>query len=101
MDRVKELAEAKGCTPAHLALAWLLARGNHIVPIPGTKKPERLRENLGAADVELSAADLSRLDELAPVGVAAGAHYPHMDSIDGWARGGTAASGGQGVRPLP
>ena len=83
VDRVKELADAKGCTPAQLALAWLLAQGEYIVPIPGTKKPERLGENLGAADVELSAADLSRLDELAPVGVAAGARYPHMDSIDG------------------
>jgi aryl-alcohol dehydrogenase-like predicted oxidoreductase len=45
VDRVKELADAKGCTPAQLALAWLLARGDHIVPIPGTKRPERLREN--------------------------------------------------------
>jgi aryl-alcohol dehydrogenase-like predicted oxidoreductase len=82
VDRVKELADAKGCTPAQLALAWLLAQGEHIVPIPGTKKRDRLRENLGAADVELSAGDLARLDELAPAGVAAGARYPHMDSID-------------------
>ena len=82
MDRVTELATEKGCTPAQLALAWLLAQGEHIVPIPGTKKRERLRENLGAVDVELSADDLARLDELAPAGVAAGARYPHMDSID-------------------
>lgn len=82
VDRVKELADAKGCTPGQLALAWLLAQGEHIVPIPGTKKVNRLRENLGAADVELSAEDLARLDELAPAGVAAGARYPHMDSID-------------------
>ncbi len=82
VDRVKELADAKGCTPAQLALAWLLAQGEHIVPIPGTKKRDRLRENVGATDVELSAADLTRLDELAPAGVAAGARYPHMDSID-------------------
>ncbi|PVZ53712.1 aldo/keto reductase [Arthrobacter sp. H-02-3] len=82
VDRVKELADAKGCTPAQLALAWLLAQGAHIVPIPGTKKRDRLRENLGAVDVELSAEDLNRLDELAPAGVAAGARYPHMDSID-------------------
>ncbi|MEY9775488.1 aldo/keto reductase [Arthrobacter sp. MW3 TE3886] len=82
VDRVKELADAKGCTPGQLALAWLLAQGEHIVPIPGTKKVDRLRENLGAADVELSAEDLNRLDELAPAGVAAGARYPHMDSID-------------------
>jgi aryl-alcohol dehydrogenase-like predicted oxidoreductase len=82
VDRVKELADAKGCTPGQLALAWLLAQGEHIVPIPGTKKVNRLRENLGAVDVELSAEDLARLDELAPAGVAAGARYPHMDSID-------------------
>ena len=82
VDRVTELATEKGCTPAQLALAWLLAQGEHIVPIPGTKKRERLRENLGAVDVELSADDLARLDELAPAGVAAGARYPHMDSID-------------------
>jgi len=82
VDRVKELAVALGCTPGQLALAWLLAQGEHIVPIPGTKKVNRLRENLGAADVKLSAEDLKRLDELAPAGVAAGARYPHMDSID-------------------
>ncbi|BCW65995.1 oxidoreductase [Arthrobacter sp. NicSoilB4] len=82
VDRVKELADAKGCTPAQLALAWLLAQGEHIVPIPGTRKHDRLRENLGAADVELSAEDLIRLDELAPAGAAAGERYPQMDSID-------------------
>lgn len=82
VDRVKELADSKGCTPGQLALAWLLAQGEHIVPIPGTKKVNRLRENIGAADVELSAEDMTRLDELAPAGVAAGARYPHMDSID-------------------
>jgi aryl-alcohol dehydrogenase-like predicted oxidoreductase len=82
VDRVKELADEKQCSPAQLALAWLLAQGDHIVPIPGTKKRERLAENLGAAAVELSAADLARLDELAPAGAAAGARYPHMASID-------------------
>jgi aryl-alcohol dehydrogenase-like predicted oxidoreductase len=82
VDRVRELADEKQCSPAQLALAWLLAQGEHIVPIPGTKKRERLAENLGAADVELSAADLARLDELAPAGAAAGARYPHMTSID-------------------
>ncbi|MGN7251852.1 aldo/keto reductase [Arthrobacter sp. SAFR-014] len=82
VDRVKELADEKQCSPAQLALAWLLAQGEHVVPIPGTKKRERLAENLGAADVELSAEDLARLDELAPAGAAAGARYPHMNSID-------------------
>jgi aryl-alcohol dehydrogenase-like predicted oxidoreductase len=82
VDRVRELADQKKCTPAQLALAWLLAQGDNIVPIPGTKKRERLRENLGALDVQLTPQDLSRLDELAPAGAAAGARYPHMDSID-------------------
>jgi aryl-alcohol dehydrogenase-like predicted oxidoreductase len=83
VDRVKELADRKGCSPAQLALAWLLAQGEHIVPIPGTKKRHRLQENLGALDVELTAEDLARLEELAPVGAAAGARYPDMGTIDG------------------
>ncbi|WP_028266292.1 aldo/keto reductase [Arthrobacter sp. MA-N2] len=82
VDRVKELADQKQCTPGQLALAWLLAQGNHIVPIPGTKKRERLAENLGATAVELSEQDLIRLDELAPAGATAGARYPNMSSID-------------------
>ncbi|WAH98860.1 aldo/keto reductase [Arthrobacter sp. MMS18-M83] len=83
VDRVKELADQKGCTPGQLALAWLLAQGEHIVPIPGTKKRERLAENLEAIAVELSEEDLKRLDELVPAGSAAGDRYPNMGSIDG------------------
>ncbi|WP_045732006.1 aldo/keto reductase [Pseudarthrobacter chlorophenolicus] len=82
VDRVRELAEGKQCTPGQLALAWLLAQGEHIVPIPGTKKRERLRENLGAVDVELSQEDLQLLDRLAPAGSTAGARYPNMSTID-------------------
>ncbi|WP_314216206.1 aldo/keto reductase [Pseudarthrobacter equi] len=82
VDRVRELAEGKQCTPGQLALAWLLAQGEHIVPIPGTKKRERLRENLGAVDVELSREDLDLLDRLAPAGSTAGARYPNMSTID-------------------
>ncbi|GAC1503791.1 MAG: aldo/keto reductase [Pseudarthrobacter sp.] len=82
VDRVKELAGQKDCTPAQLALAWLLAQGQHIVPIPGTKKRERLAENLGAVGVELTAEDLRLLDELAPAGATAGARYPNMSTID-------------------
>lgn len=82
VDRVKELADQKQCTPGQLALAWLLAQGEHTVPIPGTKKRERLAENLGATAVELSEDDLKRLDELAPAGSTAGARYPNMASID-------------------
>lgn len=82
VERVRELAADKGCTPAQLALAWLLAQGQDVVPIPGTKKRSRLAENLGALDVELSADDLARLDELAPVGAAAGDRYPDMSSVN-------------------
>ena len=79
---VRELAADKGCTPAQLALAWLLAQGEDVVPIPGTKKRSRLTENLGGLDVDLSAEDLARLDELAPVGAAAGDRYPDMSSVN-------------------
>lgn len=82
VDRVKELADRKGCTPGQLALAWLLAQGEHVVPIPGTKKRERLRENLGAVDVELGVEDVQLLDQLAPAGATAGARYPNMSTID-------------------
>ena len=82
VDRVKELADRKQCTPGQLALAWLLAQGEHIVPIPGTKKRERLRENLGAVDVELGADELQLLNQLAPAGSTAGARYPNMSTID-------------------
>jgi aryl-alcohol dehydrogenase-like predicted oxidoreductase len=81
VDRVKEMADEKGCTPAQLALAWLLAQGDDVAPIPGTKQRSRLEENLGALEVELTADDLSRLDELAPVGVTAGDRYPDMSSV--------------------
>lgn len=76
VDRLLEIAAEKQCTPAQLALAWLLARGDDIVPIPGTKRRERLEENLGALDVHLDADDMRRIDEAAPPGAAAGARYP-------------------------
>ncbi|MFL5825111.1 MAG: aldo/keto reductase [Thermoleophilaceae bacterium] len=82
VQRVREIAEEKDCTPAQLALAWVLAQGDDIVPIPGTKRVNYLEENVGALDVELTDDDLRRLDELAPVGVAAGERYPDMSSID-------------------
>ena len=69
------IAKEKGCTPAQLALAWLLAQGDFIVPIPGTTQRERLEENAGAVDVTLSADDLARIDAVAPVGFAAGTRY--------------------------
>ena len=76
VDAVQEMAQAKGCTPAQLALAWVLARHDHIVPIPGTRRIDRLEENVGALDVTLTQEDLDRLDAIAPVGVAAGTRYP-------------------------
>ena len=86
VERVKELASAKGCTAAQLALAWLLAQsavtGVAVVPIPGTKQVARLQENIGAVDVQLTDDDLARLDELAPAGVASGDRYADMGSID-------------------
>ncbi|MGI8537961.1 MAG: aldo/keto reductase [Mycobacteriales bacterium] len=82
VERVKQLAADKECTSAQLALAWLLHQGEDVVPIPGTKKRGRLAENLGAADVSLTAEDLARLDELAPVGAAAGERYPDMSTVN-------------------
>ncbi len=76
VDRVRSLAEDRGVSPAQLALAWVLARGEHVVPIPGTTKPERVEENVGALEVALSDDDLQTLDEIARHGVAAGERYP-------------------------
>ena len=74
--RVTELARLKGVTPGQLALAWVLAQGEDIVPIPGTKRRGYLEENVAASEIELSAEDLASLNELAPRGVAAGMRYP-------------------------
>jgi len=73
--KVGEIAQEKGCTPAQLALAWLLAQGGHIVPIPGTTQRKRLEENAGAVDVVLDAQDLARIEAVAPIGFAAGTRY--------------------------
>ena len=69
------LAAEKGCTPSQLALAWVLAQGDDMVPIPGTKRRQYLEENVGAIRVTLTRADLERIDEIAPKGVAAGDRY--------------------------
>jgi aryl-alcohol dehydrogenase-like predicted oxidoreductase len=82
VDRVKEIAEEKGVTPGQLALAWVLAQGEDIVPIPGTTTVRHLEENVAAADIELTDEDLRRIDEAAPPGVAAGDRYGDMSSID-------------------
>jgi aryl-alcohol dehydrogenase-like predicted oxidoreductase len=76
VEKVKELAKAKGCTPSQLALAWVLAQGEDIVPIPGTKRRKYLDENLGALEVSLNPADLKAIGEVFPPDAAAGARYP-------------------------
>ncbi|HZR57311.1 MAG TPA: aldo/keto reductase [Terriglobales bacterium] len=76
--RVQEIAREKGCKASQLALAWVLAQGDDIVPIPGTKRRKYLEENAGALDVKLTEEDLKRLDEVAPHGVAAGERYPEQ-----------------------
>lgn len=76
VHRIREIANEKGCKSSQLALAWLLAQGEDIVPIPGTKRRTYLEENLGALQVELTDSDLLRINEVAPRGIAAGARYP-------------------------
>jgi aryl-alcohol dehydrogenase-like predicted oxidoreductase len=76
VQRVAEIAREKHCTPAQLALAWVLAQGEHIVPIPGTKRRKYLQENIGALDIGLTSDDLARINELSPRGAAAGSRYP-------------------------
>jgi aryl-alcohol dehydrogenase-like predicted oxidoreductase len=80
--RVEEIADDKGRTPGQIALAWLLSRGEDIVPIPGTKRRRYLEENAEAADVELTEEELEQLEQAFPRGAAAGERYPDMSSID-------------------
>jgi len=76
VKRVEEIAKEKKCAPGQLALAWLLAQGEDIIPIPGTKRRKYLEENVGALKVKLTPQDLRRIDEVAPHGAAAGKRYP-------------------------
>ena len=78
VKRVEEMAKAKDCTASQLALAWVMAQGKDIVPIPGTKKLRYLEENIAAAEIALTEADLKKLDEVAPHGAAAGMRYPEV-----------------------
>jgi aryl-alcohol dehydrogenase-like predicted oxidoreductase len=84
VHHIERVAHARGCTPAQLALAWLLAQGKDVVPIPGTKRRRLLEENVGALEVELDAGDLAAIDRIAPHGVAAGTRYPEagMKSVN-------------------
>jgi aryl-alcohol dehydrogenase-like predicted oxidoreductase len=81
VDEVRKLAAEKGCTPAQLALAWVLHRGQDIVAIPGTKRVRYLEENLAAAEVTLSQSELEAIEQIAPPGVAAGERYADMSPI--------------------
>ncbi|GAB3572070.1 aldo/keto reductase [Hymenobacter daeguensis] len=83
--RINDLAQQKECTAGQLALAWVLAQGNDVVPIPGTKRVSYLEENLGALEVELTRDELAQLDEIAPKGATAGSRYPAamMGSVNG------------------
>jgi aryl-alcohol dehydrogenase-like predicted oxidoreductase len=85
VERVEEIARRKQCSPAQLALAWLLAQGKDIVPIPGTKQRRYLEENIGAVDVQLTSADLEEIEEVAPKGAAVGDRYHEagMRTING------------------
>jgi aryl-alcohol dehydrogenase-like predicted oxidoreductase len=76
VQRIQDIARAKRCTPGQLALAWLLAHGDDVVPIPGTKRKERLMENIGALAVELTDDELGQIADAVPVGAAAGLRYP-------------------------
>jgi len=75
VKRIEEMAREKNCTPAQLALAWVLAQGKDVVPIPGTKRRSYLEQNLAAADIKLTHDDLQRIDQVAPKGIAAGPRY--------------------------
>jgi aryl-alcohol dehydrogenase-like predicted oxidoreductase len=76
VHRIEAMASEKGCTAGQLALAWLLAQGQDVVPIPGTKRKERLLENIGALSIKLSNSDLARISDAVPIGAVAGLRYP-------------------------
>ena len=82
VERVKEIAARGKVTPSQIALAWLLAQGDDIVPIPGTKRRRYLEENVAAIEIELDADDLRWLDEAIPRGATAGQRYPDMSTVN-------------------
>ena len=79
---MQEIAAEKGITAGQLALAWVLAQGDDVVPIPGTKRRSYLEENAAAAEIELTPEDLARIDEVFPRGAASGDRYSDMSTID-------------------
>lgn len=82
VEQVKTIAQEKAATPGQLALAWLLAQGEDIVPIPGTKRRTYLEENVAATEITLTQEDLKRIEAVAPKGAAAGARYPDMSTVN-------------------
>jgi aryl-alcohol dehydrogenase-like predicted oxidoreductase len=82
VSQVKEIATAKGVTPSQLVLAWLLAQGEDIVPIPGTKRRTYLAENVAAVEIVLTPAELKQIEIVAPKGIAAGDRYPDMSTVN-------------------
>ena len=82
VDAVNAMAKEKGVTSAQLALAWVLTQGNDIVPIPGTRNIQRLEENCGSLNIELTSEDLARLNAIAPIGVTSGDRYPDMSGVN-------------------
>ncbi len=82
VDRIREIADAKGCTPGQLALAWVLAQGADVAPIPGTKRVRYLEENVGALEVHLDGDDLARLEAAVPRDAVAGDRYGDMSTVD-------------------
>jgi aryl-alcohol dehydrogenase-like predicted oxidoreductase len=81
-EQVRQMATDKGVTPAQLALAWVLAQGDDVVPIPGTKRVRYLEDNVGAAAVELTADDLAALEAVFPMDAASGERYPDMRTVN-------------------
>ena len=82
VERVREMADDKGCTPGQLALAWVLSRGDDVVPIPGTKRTRYLEENVGALEVELGGDELNRLEAAVPRGAVVGDRYGDMSTVE-------------------
>ena len=82
VSRIEDLASSKGASAPQLALAWVLARGDDVVPIPGTRRASHLESNVAALDIELTEDDLAALDDVAPVGAASGDRYPDMSAVN-------------------
>ena len=82
VERISEIATAKGISPAQLALAWVMVQGEDVVPIPGTRKIHRLEENAAAAEITFTAAELASIDAAAPIGGTAGDRYPDMSNVN-------------------